>query len=247
MLRNYLKIAFRNLFKNKVYSFINITGLATKRAKEVGVRKAVGSGREQLIKQFLSESLLTAFFAFLLALLMVAIALPFFNKLTEKEMSLQLTNPLFWMILIAFTIITGVLSGSYPALYLSSFNPVKILKGNPTVGKGGSLPRKILVVVQFACSVVLMIGAIVIYQQIQHGKNRPIGFNKEGLISVIWTNDIDKNFGALQRDLMGTGAITSVCKTNSPPTQIYSNNSGWDWKNSQPNDKAAIFSTIVTE
>ncbi len=223
------------------------TARSEKRAKEVGVRKAVGSGRKQLISQFLGESMLIAVLSFLLALGMVAIALPFFNRLTEKEMGLQLANPLFWLIMIGFTIFTGLLAGSYPAFYLSSFNPVRTLKGNLRAGKTGSLPRKVLVVLQFASAVTLMIGTIVIYQQIQYGKNRPIGFNNRGLISVNWSDDIEKNFVALQQDLLSSGAAISMCKSNSPPSQIFSNNNGWEWPKSQPVEKTTVFSTIATE
>jgi putative ABC transport system permease protein len=228
-------------------NFMNLsTARSEKRAKEVGVRKAVGSGRKQLIRQFLSESMLIAALALLLALLLVAIALPFFNTLTQKSMSLQIANPFFWGIMIAFTALTGLLAGSYPAFYLSSFNPVRVLKGNLKAGKSSSLPRKILVVVQFASSVILMIGTIVIYQQIQYGKNRPIGFNNKGLISVNWSDDLQKNYEALRQELLSTGAVVSMCKSNSPPSQIYSNNNGWEWKNSQPVEKSVIFSTIAT-
>jgi ABC-type antimicrobial peptide transport system permease subunit len=218
-----------------------------KRAKEVGVRKAIGSGRKQLIRQFLSESMLIATLAFILALLIVIIALPYFNKLTEKSMSLQITDPVFWTIMIVFTILTGLLAGSYPAFYLSSFSPVRVLKGNLKAGRSSSLPRKILVVVQFASSVILMIGTIVIYQQIQFGKNRPIGFNNKGLISVNWSDDIRKNYDVLRQELLSTGAVVSICKSNSPPSQIYSNNNGWEWPKSQPVDKTIIFSTIATD
>jgi ABC-type antimicrobial peptide transport system permease subunit len=229
-------------------NFMNLsTARSEKRAKEVGVRKAVGSGRKQLIRQFLSESMLIATLAFLLALLLVTIALPFFNDLTKKTMSLQITNPIFWGIMIAFTILTGLLAGSYPAFYLSSFNPIRVLKGNFKAGKSSSLPRKILVVAQFASSVILMIGTIVIYQQIQYGKNRPIGFNNKGLISVNWSGDIQKNYEALRQELLNSGAVVSICKSNSPPSQIYSNNNGWEWKNSQPVEKSVIFSTIATD
>ncbi len=229
-------------------NFMNLsTARSEKRAKEVGVRKAVGSGRKQLIRQFLSESMLISALAFLLALLLVIIALPYFNKLTEKAMSLQVANPLFWGIMIIFTVITGLLAGSYPAFYLSSFNPVRVLKGNLKAGKSSSLPRKILVVVQFASSVILMIGTTIIYQQIQHGKDRPIGFNNKGLISVNWSDDIGKNYAALKQELLSSGAAFSVCQSNSPPSQIYSNNNGWEWKNSQPVEKSVIFSTITTE
>ena len=228
-------------------NFMNLsTARSEKRAKEVGVRKAVGSERRQLISQFLNESILISACSFVLALGIVLLALPYFNKLTDKDMSLQLANPLFWIIMIAFTIITGLLAGSYPAFYLSSFNPVRVLKGNLKAGQNSSLPRKVLVVLQFSSSVVLMIGTIIINQQIQYGKNRPIGFNNKGLISVFWSDDISKNFETIRQELLSTGAVASVCKSNSPPSQIYSNNNGWEWKGSQPVDKSSIFSTIAT-
>ncbi len=228
-------------------NFMNLsTARSEKRAKEVGVRKAVGSDRGQLIRQFLSESLFISFLAFLFALGIVALALPFFNRLTEKEMSLQLGSPLFWIIMIAFTLLTGLLAGSYPAFYLSSFNPVNTLKGNLNIGRSDALPRKILVVIQFASSVILMIGTTIIYQEIQYGKNRPIGFDNRGLISVDWSDDISKNYQALSADLLSSGAVISVCQSNSPPSDIFSNNNGWEWKNSQPVEKTVVFSTIAT-
>ena len=229
-------------------NFMNLsTARSEKRAKEVGVRKAVGSNRKQLIRQFLSESLFISVLAFLFALAIVALALPYFNKLTEKEMSLQIANPLFWIIMIAFTVLTGLLAGSYPAFYLSSFNPVNVLKGNLKLGRSDALPRKILVVIQFASSVILMIGTVIIYQEIQHGKNRPIGFDNRGLISVDWSSDIGKNYEALRADLLKSGVVSSICKSNSPPSDIYSNNNGWEWKNSQPVEKTVVFSTIATD
>lgn len=229
-------------------NFMNLsTARSEKRAKEVGVRKAVGSGRKDLVQQFLSESMLISALAFLFALGLVALALPFFNKLTEKEMSLHIGNPVFWGIMIVFTVITGLLAGSYPAFYLSSFNPVRVLKGNVKAGKSSSLPRKILVVTQFASSVILMIGTVVIYRQIQFGKNQPIGFDNKGLISVDWSDDISKSYDAFRNELLNTGAVVSICKSNSPPSQIFSNNNGWEWKNSQPVEKTVVFSTIATD
>ncbi len=229
-------------------NFMNLsTARSEKRAKEVGVRKAVGSNRKQLVRQFLSESLFISILAFLFALGIVALVLPYFNQLTEKDMSLQISNPYFWIVMIAFTLLTGLLAGSYPAFYLSSFNPVNVLKGNLKLGRSDALPRKILVVIQFASSVILMIGTTVIYQEIQYGKNRPIGFDNKGLISVYWSNDISKNYEALRADLLSTGAVTSICKSNSPPSDIYSNNNGWEWKGSQPVEKTVIFSTIATD
>jgi putative ABC transport system permease protein len=229
-------------------NFMNLsTARSEKRAKEVGVRKAVGSNRKQLICQFLSESVLISALAFLLALAMVYLALPYFNRLTEKEMSLQFTSPLFWIIMIVFTGLTGLLAGSYPAFYLSSFNPVNTMKGNLKIGRSDVLPRKILVVIQFASSVILMIGTIIIYQEIQHGKNRPIGFDNRGLISVNWSDDISKNYEALRADLLSSGVVRSICKSNSPPSDIYASNSNYEWKNSQPVEKAVEFSLIGTD
>ena len=228
-------------------NFMNLsTARSEKRAKEVGVRKAVGSARPQLIGQFLSESTLIAVFAFVFALGLVLLSLPYFNRLTEKSMSLQIANPVFWLIMIAFTLFTGLLAGSYPAFYLSSFNPVRVLKGNLKAGKSSSVARKILVVLQFASSVLLMIGTIVVNRQIQFGKNQPIGFNNKGLITVYWSDDIAKHLDAMRTELLSTGAVISVCQSNSPPSEIYSNNNGWEWKGSQPVEKTAIFSTIAT-
>ncbi|MVM33468.1 FtsX-like permease family protein [Spirosoma sp. HMF4905] len=228
-------------------NFMNLsTARSEKRAKEVGVRKAVGSGREQLIGQFLSESILIAGMALVLALGIVLVSLPYFNTLTEKTMTIGFENPIFWGIMIVFTVFTGLLAGSYPALYLSSFNPVKILKGGVHVGKSAALPRKILVVVQFTFSIVLMIGTIIIYQQIQHGKNRPIGFNNRGLISVNSSKDLIDHLEALRSELLASGVVSSICKSNSPPTQIWSNNNGWEWKGSTPAEKSVLFSTIAT-
>jgi putative ABC transport system permease protein len=229
-------------------NFMNLsTARSEKRAKEVGVRKAVGSDRQQLIRQFLSESLFISLLAFGFALVITALSLPYFNQLTEKEMSLQVTSPLFWIIMIAFTGLTGLLAGSYPAFYLSSFNPINTLKGNLKSGRSDALPRKILVVLQFASSVILMIGTVIIYQEIQHGKNRPIGFDNRGLISVDWSDDIGKNYEALRADLLKTGVVNSICKSNSPPSELFSNNNGWEWKNSQPVEKSVLFSTIATD
>ncbi|HLY68777.1 MAG TPA: ABC transporter permease [Puia sp.] len=228
-------------------NFMNLsTARSEKRAKEVGVRKAVGSGRKQLISQFLSESMLISALAFLFALGIVIIALPYFNRLTDKAMGLQIASPLFWMIMIVFTLITGLLAGSYPAFYLSSFNPVRVLKGNLKAGKSSSLPRKILVVLQFSSSVILMIGTIIINQQIQYGKDRPIGFSNKGLITVNWSDDIAKNYEVIRQELLGTGAVVSAAQSNSPPSDIYSNNNGWEWQGSQPVEKSTVFSTIAT-
>ncbi|GAB3512854.1 ABC transporter permease [Emticicia fontis] len=228
-------------------NFMNLsTARSEKRAKEVGIRKVMGSLRKQLIGQFLSESLLLAFFALTIALIISYISLPYFNSLTQKTMQLPWTNPTFWGIALLFTCLTGLLAGSYPALYLSSFNPIRILKGIVYIGKNASMPRKVLVVIQFSFSIVLIIATVVIYQQIEHGKNRPIGFTSEGLISVNASADLIKNFEPLRQELISKGLALSMAKTNSPPTQIWGDRVGWEWKNSTEADKGVPFNRIET-
>ncbi|MCC6287600.1 MAG: ABC transporter permease [Chitinophagaceae bacterium] len=229
-------------------NFMNLsTARSSKRAKEIGIRKVVGSLRKQLVAQFFSESILIAVIAFLLSLIIVFFVLPYFNKLTDKNMSLFITNPLFWSVIVAFILLTGLTAGSYPALYLSSFNPVKVLKGKSNSGGGSALPRKILVVIQFASAVVLMVGTIIIYQQIQHGKDRPVGYNKNGLLTVNYSSDMNKNFDALQNDLIATGTVYSICKSNSSATDICCSQNGWEWQGSKPTDKTTGINTIATE
>jgi putative ABC transport system permease protein len=227
-------------------NFMNLsTARSEKRAKEVGVRKAMGSGRGELIGQFLSESLIISFIALGFALIMVEFTLPAFNILTKKDVSLQLTNPIFWVIMLAFTVFTGLLAGSYPALYLSAFNPVKVLKGTIRVGKSASLPRQILVVTQFTFSIALMIGTVIIYQQIQYGKNRPVGYDNKGLLTVFGSAELIKNYNPLRNELLASGAVSSICKSSSPPYNAWSNNAGFEWKNAKPNDKSVIFNTVA--
>jgi putative ABC transport system permease protein len=152
-------------------NFMNLsTARSEKRAKEVGIRKAIGSLRGQLIGQFLSESLLVVAFAFVLSIALVVILLPAFNALADKRISFLWTSPMFWLAGITFSLITGLISGSYPALYLSSFQPIKVLKGTFSLGRFSAMPRKVLVVLQFTVSVTLIIGTIIVYRQIQHAK-----------------------------------------------------------------------------
>ncbi len=158
-------------------NFMNLsTARSEKRAKEVGIRKAIGSLRSQLIYQFFSESLLCVFIAFALSLLLVQISLPFFNQVADKQMAILWSNPLFWVLGIGFSLITGLITGSYPAFYLSSFKPIKVLKGSFRVGRLAAVPRQVLVVLQFTVSVVLIIGTIVVFRQVQFAKNRPVGY-----------------------------------------------------------------------
>ena len=161
-------------------NFMNLTtARSEKRAKEVGIRKAIGSLRWQLIKQFFAESYLVVLLAFVFSLILVALLLPLFNEVAGKKIEIPWQSPVFWLFNLVFILITGLLSGSYPALYLSSFQPLKVLKGTFRVGKLASVPRKVLVVTQFTVSVMLIIGTIIVYQQIQYAKNRPIGYTPQ--------------------------------------------------------------------
>lgn len=164
-------------------NFMNLsTARSEKRAREVGIRKTIGSVRRQLITQFFSESLLVAACAFVLSLVLVQLALPWFNEVAGKRLILPWTDPLFWLMGISFTLFTGVIAGCYPALYLSSFAPVRVLKGTFHAGRLASLPRKVLVVVQFTVSVTLIIGTAIVFRQIEFARNRPIGYDNSGLI-----------------------------------------------------------------
>src|SRR4029077_957414 len=169
--------------------------------------------RGQLIRQFYMESVLVAFLAFLFALMLVAFILPAFNSVAGKEMSILWTSPLFWISCIAFTAVTGLIAGSYPALYLSSFRPVKVLKGTFQAGRFAAIPRKVLVVLQFTVSVILIIGTIVVFRQIQFAKNRPIGYDRNGLVMApLLTPTIHQHVDAIRNDLLQAGAIVEMAE-----------------------------------
>jgi len=217
-------------------NFMNLsTARSEKRAKEVGIRKAVGSLRRQLIQQFYGESLLISFFAFALSLILAQLTLPWFNQVADKEINILWANPLFWMACFAFAFITGLLAGSYPALYLSSFNPVKVLKGTFRAGRLTVAPRKVLVVVQFTVSVALIIGTAIIYQQIQYAKNRPVGYSQAGLISMqIKSPDFDQKYKVLKAELDKSSVVADVARANYAITDTRGWNGGFYWEGKPP-------------
>jgi putative ABC transport system permease protein len=217
-------------------NFMNLsTARSEKRAKEVGIRKTLGSLRKQLISQFFSEALLVSCFAFLFSVLLVQLTLPWFNQVADKQMAILWTSPLFWILGLSFSILTGIIAGSYPAFYLSSFQPVKVLKGTFRAGRLASLPRKILVVLQFTVSVTLIIGTIVVFRQVQFTKNRSVGYIREGVVQAyLQTPDIHNHFNAVRYDLLKSGAATELAESGSPVTQIWSNNSGLTWRGKDP-------------
>jgi putative ABC transport system permease protein len=225
-------------------NFMNLsTARSEKRAKEVGIRKAVGSLRTQLISQFLSESILMTFIAFILSLALVQLSLPFFNELSDKQMTVAWGNPIFWLIATGFVLFTGIVSGSYPAFYLSHFKPVKVLKGVFKAGRFASMPRKVLVVLQFTVSITLIIGTIVVFRQIQFAKNRPIGYTRAGLIYTALTPPLYGHYDAIRYDLLQTGAVENMAES-SQPTSHFRNNNSMEWRGKDPSLNGIFFRDV---
>ena len=216
-------------------NFMNLsTARSEKRAREVGIRKTVGSRHNQLVGQFLIESIVVSFTALVLSIILVQLSLPFFNSLANKQMSILWINPLFWLFISGFALFCGIISGSYPAFYLSSFNPVKVLKGTFKAGRLATLPRKVLVVIQFTVSITLIIGTVIIFEQIQFAKNRAVGYTRSGLISVpIKTPDLQVHFDAVHNDLLQTGVVENVAESSHIVTE-FNNNDAVEWQGKDP-------------
>ena len=216
-----------------VIACINFMNLATarsiKRAKEVGVRKVVGAVRYSLIGQFLGESLIIAFLSLIFAILIVFLTLPTFNTLTEKHLSLDFTDPLFLMILLGLTVITGIVAGSYPALFMSSLRPVVVLKGSLKFKPSATFFRKGLVVFQFSLSIMLIVGMMVVYRQIQFIQTKNLGFDKENLIYTPIEGDLGANFTAFKQELLNMPGIKSVTSSQADPLQVGNSTQGVNW------------------
>lgn len=232
-----------------IIACINFMNLATarseSRAREVGIRKSIGSRRKELIFQFLGESIAITTISLVLAVVLVELALPSYNLLVKKTIAISYSNPMIWLTALGLTLVIGILAGSYPSFYLSSFEAVKVLKGKINVGKGASTPRQVLVVLQFGFSIFLIAGTIVIYQQVQHVKNRDMGYDRENLIQIWMNGELQNNFSTIRQELVNTGAVEYVCKSNSPVTAVFSNNEvKWPGMST---DQRVAFSTIATE
>ncbi len=231
-----------------VMACINFMNLATarseSRAREVGIRKSIGSRRKELIFQFIGESVIIAAISFVFALVLVELSLPFYNNLVKKTLLIDYSSVEFWLYSASIILVTGIFSGSYPAFYLSSFEPVKVLKGKVQLGKNAT-PRQALVVLQFVFATGLIIGTLVISQQIQHTKSRSLGYDQENLLTVLSNEEISKNYKTIKQELLASGAVVSVTKSNSPVTEIYSNNF-LEWQG-KPKDQKVLFTTIATE
>ena len=219
-------------------NFMNLsTARSEKRAKEVGIRKVVGAQKASLITQFIGESVLLAFLASIIAIVIVLLSLPGYNQLTDKKLFVDFANINTWLTGIGFVLFTGILAGSYPAFFLSSFQPVQVLKG--TFKKINALvtPRKVLVVLQFTFAIVLIICTIIVKQQIDYAQNRETGYNKKNLVYHAFDGDIGKNYSLIKNELLEGSIAISVVKTNSPITQIWSDGWGQEWEGKDPNDK----------
>jgi len=226
-------------------NFMNLsTARSEKRAREVGVRKAIGSARIDLVYQFLLESVMVTFISFLLCLLLVQLALPAFNTLTGSAIHVPYGNIGFWGIMIVFVLFTGLAAGSRPAFYLSAFNPVKVLKGSIQTGRWASVPRKVLVVVQFTCSIALIISTVIVYQQIQYVKDRPTGYSADRLVMTDMNSDLSQHYEALKNDLLSSGVVESVASSTSPATGVYSHFSLDKWPGKNAGDESVNIGAI---
>jgi len=223
-------------------NFMNLsTARSEKRAKEVGIRKVVGAQKGWLIGQFIGESVLLAFIAGIIAFGIVELVLTPFNNLIGEKVSIPYNNIYEWLAFLGFIIFTGVLAGSYPAFFLSSFQPVKVLKG--TFQKVNALitPRKVLVVLQFTFAIILIICTIIVKQQIDYARERETGYNKNNLIYHFMTGDIEKNYLLIKNELLSSGVAASVTKTSAPITESWSDGWGQEWEGKDPNDKTDFY------
>lgn len=229
-------------------NFMNLsTARSERRAREVGIRKAIGSLRGQLIGQFLTESVLVALAAFAGAIVLAWLALPFFNELAGKKMTVPWETPRFWFTGTAFSVLTGLIAGSYPALYLSSFKPVKVLKGAFNAGRLASMPRKVLVVLQFTVSVSLIIGTIVVLRQIRYAKDRSVGYDQNNLLETrINTRELKEHLDALQAGLLNSGAVANVSASSVPITEQWGGTTNVSWPGKLKAQRTLVISNVVT-
>ncbi|MDB5231652.1 MAG: hypothetical protein JWN76_2457, partial [Chitinophagaceae bacterium] len=226
-------------------NFMNLsTARSEKRAKEVGIRKTLGSNRKQLIYHFFTESFLTVSCSFILAVMLVQVSSPLFSSITGKSIMILWNNPIFWVVCLMVVIVTALISGSYPAFYLSSFNPIKVLKGSFNAGRSASLPRKSLLVLQLTISVSFIFATVVVYRQIRFAKNRPVGYTRERLLSIpVSDTSVHTHFDAIKTEMEKTKSIYSVAESGSTTTAAVGTTGGISWPGKDPN-LATDFSTV---
>lgn len=219
-------------------NFMNLsTARSEKRAKEVGIRKVVGAQKSWLVSQFLGESVLLSLLAGIVALIIVQLVLPSFSELTDRKLSVNYGSSGFWLASVGFVLLTGILAGSYPAFFLSSFQPVKVLKGTFKAANALITPRKLLVVLQFTFAIILIICTSIVKQQIDHAQERESGYNRENLVYHMLSGDLEKKYDLVKNDLISSGVAVSVTKTSAPLTEGWSDSWGFDWEGKDPADK----------
>jgi len=231
-------------------NFMNLTTARSgNRAREVGMRKVAGAFRTDIIKQFFGESILLTLIALVFALGLVALLLPVFNDLAAKELSLL--NSAGWSLLLGLfflAIVTGIFSGSYPALFLSAFQPVKVLKGTFRSGKKSSMFRRILVVTQFSLTIMLIITTVFVFHQLNYMKNKKLGYEREHLVYFGIRGDIGTKFTAFKEELLQNSAVSSITTTSSVPTYGYAfSNSLWQWEGQNPDEELLMRAVFVSE
>ncbi|SEW37643.1 ABC-type transport system, involved in lipoprotein release, permease component [Chitinophaga sp. YR573] len=216
-------------------NFMNLaTARSTQRAKEVGVRKVVGAVRSSLIAQFVGEAILITFISVIIAILLVVLLLPVFNNFTGKHLVLPVTQPLFWLTLLGILIFTGFTAGSYPALFLSSLNPLRVLKGSLKLGTGATFFRKSLVVFQFSFSVILIVGMIIIYRQINYVQTKNLGYDRENLLYIPIEGDLITKYDLFKKEAAQMPGILSISKMRESPTVIGHQKGGIGWEGKDP-------------
>jgi ABC-type antimicrobial peptide transport system permease subunit len=231
-------------------NFMNLsTARSAKRAREVGIRKVAGALRGSLILQFIGESILLSAIAFVLALGIVELSLPFFDQVIGIPLTLDLANAGFWLFSLGFVVVTGLLAGSYPALFLSTARPVKVLKGGTLVRSAGTVitPRKVLVVLQFTFAIILITSTMIVENQLAYARNRDSGFDRDRLAFIFCQGDILPHYDAFKHELLTTGTAVGVTKTFSPMTRVWGETTGYSWPRSTPADKNLYFTQYETD
>lgn len=229
-------------------NFMNLsTARSEKRAKEVGIRKVVGAQKGSLVAQFIGESILLSFIAGVLAIIIVQLSLSPFNTLVGKELYIGYNNVWFWLFFILFILFTGFIAGSYPAFYLSSYQPVKVLKGTFKAAHALVTPRKVLVVMQFTFAIALIICTIIVQHQIKYAQSRDSGYKKDQLVYTSIQGDVGKHYDAIKDELLSSGAAIAVTKSMSPITQRYSDSWGFQWADMKPGDEKTDFVRMASD
>jgi len=221
-------------------NFMNLsTARSEKRAREVGVRKVVGAQKGSLIAQFITESILLVFIAFVIAVGMVQAVLGVFSMVVEAPLQINFTNPQYWLVAVLLIVGTGLLAGSYPAFFLSASQPLRVLKGTFKNVRAAVNPRKVLVVLQFTAAIVLSICAIMVQRQMEFAMNRDAGFNRAGIAYNFTQGEVPRHFEAIREELLTSGAAISVTRTFSPITYMWNSGTGYSWPGSTEEDKTS--------